>query len=242
MIITPKEEYEKLSNGSDKKVKLKCDGCDKVTETTFNNYNNGQKRCKYSGKTYCKSCNGKHLGKLTVGRVPWNKNKNFPQASGENSKHWKGGRFISSDGYWMIYQGNNDKSIKWKNYKKEHFIIMEQKIGRTLYDNEVVHHIDLDKLNNRPDNLDIFSSEKDHRNSHLSLYRIAVKLLQTGYIFYEDGEYVANVKLRELLEHPEEDNQQPSLNSNILEGSETSSESYMDNNSTTSAGHHLVMI
>lgn len=39
------------------------------------------------------------------------------------------------------------------------------------------------------------------------------------------GQYVANQKLRELLEHLAGDNQQPSLNSNVLEGSETSSES-----------------
>lgn len=35
---------------------------------------------------------------------------------------------------------------------------------------------------------------------------------------------MADVKLRELLEHPEEDNQQPSLSSNTPEGSETRSE------------------
>jgi hypothetical protein len=36
---------------------------------------------------------------------------------------------------------------------------------------------------------------------------------------------VAHVKLRELLEHPEVGNQQPSLEGNLFEGSETRSES-----------------
>lgn len=50
----------------------------------------------------------------------------------------------------------------------------------------------------------------------------------------------AQIKFRELLETPEEDNQQPNLDGNISEGSTTSSESLIDNNSTTSAGHSLL--
>ncbi len=240
MIITPKKEYEKLTKGSDKKVKLKCNNCGKISETTFNNFCNSQKRRKNDGKTYCHKCAMKIVGINKAGKPAWNKGKKFPHLSGKNSIFWKGGRYISSDGYWMIYIGNNNNhKIKWNNYRKEHCVIAEEKLGRKLKLNEVVHHIDCDKLNNNFNNLDILQSENEHRQAHLSLEKIAIELLKTGHISYNNGKYVANVKLRELLEHPHEDNQQPSLISNDLEGSETRSESNLDNNSSTSAGHSM---
>lgn len=49
------------------------------------------------------------------------------------------------------------------------------------------------------------------------------------------GKITGVLKQGELLEKPEVANQQPSLNSNILEGSETSSRVQMDSNTTTSA-------
>ena len=47
----------------------------------------------------------------------------------------------------------------------------------------------------------------------------------------------AHLKSCELLETPEEDNQQPSLSGDTLEGSTTRNESHVDNNFPTSAGH-----
>lgn len=64
------------------------------------------------------------------------------------------------------------------------------------------------------------------------------ELFSAGYIVFENGVYVAHLKSRELLEHPVEDNQQPSCVSNNTEGSETRSESIMDNNSSKSAGQY----
>ena len=42
---------------------------------------------------------------------------------------------------------------------------MEEVLGRTLGDDEVVHHMDLDKLNNDPKNLVIMS-----RSKHIELH------------------------------------------------------------------------
>lgn len=56
---------------------------------------------------------------------------------------------------------------------------------------------------------------------------------------------LAHLKFCELLENPSnnKDNQQPSLNSDVFEGSETRSESInLDDNSSTSAGQNELFI
>jgi hypothetical protein len=47
-----------------------------------------------------------------------------------------------------------------------HVIVAEEKLGRYLLPEEVVHHKDLNKLNNNPDNLMIFASNSDHSRFH----------------------------------------------------------------------------
>ena len=48
-----------------------------------------------------------------------------------------------------------------------HRVLAERKIGRALRHGEVVHHLDEDKTNNHPDNLEICSSQFVHRQHHL---------------------------------------------------------------------------
>ena len=51
-------------------------------------------------------------------------------------------------------------------YVKEHRYIMEQHIGRKLEPQEVVHHINRDKLDNRIENLRLLSSAAEHNYVH----------------------------------------------------------------------------
>lgn len=47
-----------------------------------------------------------------------------------------------------------------------HRIIAERILGRKLTPGEVVHHIDGNKRNNNPNNLQVFSSQADHARWH----------------------------------------------------------------------------
>lgn len=59
------------------------------------------------------------------------------------------GRIINPQGYVRIYVPNAKKRIF------EHRLVMEKKIGRLLEKNELVHHINGIKDDNRPENLEV---------------------------------------------------------------------------------------
>ena len=73
------------------------------------------------------------------------------------SKHpqWKGGRINASNGYIWIHCPNNPMSNKCspKGYVLEHRLIMSEKVGRYLIKNEIVHHINGIRNDNRIENL-----------------------------------------------------------------------------------------
>lgn len=60
------------------------------------------------------------------------------------------------NGYRLIYEPNHPQSMKsdnWNGYIYEHVFVMENELGRPLQSDEVVHHLDGNKTNNRTSNL-----------------------------------------------------------------------------------------
>jgi len=93
---------------------------------------------------------------------------------GEESHKWKGGKKLTEEGYYEIYEPEHPRSLKQGGqsaYVREHILIAEECLGRFLTSEEVVHHIDFDKTNNNPLNLYVFLNGGEHTKYHHSLTR-----------------------------------------------------------------------
>jgi hypothetical protein len=85
---------------------------------------------------------------------------------GPRNGFWRGGRSVASNGYVLIRVGTDHHLADVRGYAYEHRLVAEQKIGRRLLSGEQVHHIDGDKQNNRPDNLEVMASPAHHFVEH----------------------------------------------------------------------------
>jgi len=84
----------------------------------------------------------------------------------EANSSWKGG--ISwVNGYRCVYLPKHPRAHP-NGYVYEHIVIAEAELGRSLDDNEVVHHVDGNKRNNTPENIRVLSSQSEHINLHRS--------------------------------------------------------------------------
>jgi transposase len=79
-------------------------------------------------------------------------------ARGSSHGKWAGGRIKHPSGYWQINLESSDPMFSMVNrsgYVMEHRLVMARIIGRSLLATESVHHIDGDRLNNDPSNLQL---------------------------------------------------------------------------------------
>ncbi len=75
---------------------------------------------------------------------------------------WKGLLYSDKRGYVRLMVGNT--------YRYEHDILMEKKIGRKLFPNECVHHINGNKNDNNLSNLILMTKHK-----HCSAHQLGIK-------------------------------------------------------------------
>ena len=103
---------------------------------------------------------GKHLSIETKQKISKSKKGKY-RTNTEHGGHKK----QRTDGYIAVYLPTHEKSNK-DGYIMEHILIMEQHIGRHLKDDEVVHHKNKVRNDNRIENLELMTF-KEHAKFHL---------------------------------------------------------------------------
>lgn len=151
---------------------IKCSKQPKLGITFFSKIISGKRRkvC----KRVCLSCKAdflaikfmveKGLGNFCSRRcvaMVRDNSKFLNSAKRTDEKHhsWKGGINLKN--------GYRTLKVKTGLYIFEHRLIMENTIGRKLFGNEIVHHLDGNKLNNSKDNL-VLINNSEHTRLHNS--------------------------------------------------------------------------
>lgn len=106
---------------------------------------------------------GRVFSKETIRRMSETRKKMY--ANGWKSGKWNGGKRIRHDGYIQILSPEHPHCSK-DGYVMEHRLVMEQILGRYLSEEEIVHHINGVRDDNRPENLFLFASNGEHQRYH----------------------------------------------------------------------------
>lgn len=86
----------------------------------------------------------------------------FTRRGGPLNASWKGGRRKNKDGYVFVLDPRRRNLKGASRYILEHRLIAEQKVGRPLRRNEIVHHLNGIRDDNRLENLAIIEGPNGH--------------------------------------------------------------------------------
>ncbi len=89
------------------------------------------------------------------------------------------------NGYIAIYMPEHKMAFK-NGCIYEHVLVAEKMLGRELYNDECVHHIDRNRTNNSENNLMVFKTKNDH-----ALYHAGCEAIQL-----DDGSYICKNEIK----------------------------------------------
>lgn len=84
---------------------------------------------------------------------------------GAKNSAWRGGKNHTLQGYILVHNPEHPNATK-AGYVPEHRLVVEEVIGRFLRAEEVVHHTNEDKKDNRKGNLVLLAGNREHRLVH----------------------------------------------------------------------------
>ena len=102
----------------------------------------------------------KAVGRLCMTREPL-----FTGNCRHQHPNWRGGRRITSHGYIRVLVGTDCPGADGEGHIFEHRLVMQEALGRPLRDDEVVHHINGIKTDNRLENLTVMT-RVEHNEHH----------------------------------------------------------------------------
>lgn len=83
-------------------------------------------------------------------------------AAGMRHPSWRGGRIRTTVGYTLRLAPEHPRA-NTAGYVLEHVLVAEQKLGRAICSSEHVHHINGDRSDNRPENLEVLTASEHMR-------------------------------------------------------------------------------
>lgn len=90
--------------------------------------------------------------------------KNTPNRDKLGRKNRGPDVIVRADGYRMLWMPDHPDAHKGRVY--EHRIVAERKIGRPLTRHDIVHHVNEDRADNRPENIEVVTKAW-HQEHHL---------------------------------------------------------------------------
>jgi hypothetical protein len=83
---------------------------------------------------------------------------------GHRPTNYNGGK-LKHKGYIYILSKNHPNADR-DGYETEHRLVMEKHLGRYLTKDEIVHHKNNDRSDNRIENLELMESQSEHMSKH----------------------------------------------------------------------------